>query len=136
MSQRTDNPRKGVILSAGGFSAYACGDAITKHLGHAYTVNTIVFYITVIVVVVLLALSMKIDGPHRVLKSRQMKWHLLRGLLLAFQALMMVYGFTHMSLAKTYAIVFSAPFYTALFASLILKEKAGPQKWLVMALGF
>lgn len=136
MSQHTPNPRKGVILSAGGFSLYACGDAITKHLGHAYDVNTIVFFITVIVVMVLLGLSLKIDGPKRVLRSRQMKWHLLRGVLLAFQALMMVYGFTHMSLAKTYAIVFSAPFYTTLLAALVLKEKTEAKKWLVMMLGF
>ncbi len=136
MSQPAANPRKGVILSAGGFSLYACGDAITKHLGHAYDVNTIVFYITVIVVMVLFGLSLKIDGHARVMRSRQMKWHILRGLLLAFQALMMVYGFTHMSLAKTYAIVFSAPFYTTLLAPLALKEKTDAKKWLVMALGF
>src|ERR1035437_1288073 len=138
MNHPRANPLKGIILSLAAFSLWACGDAAVKYVGAGVPLYTIAFYSLLVVVAVLFltGLTGRIGRLDGVLQSRQLKWHALRGALGFIQFLTVMYGFTHISLAKAYTLLFSAPLLTALLASFLIGEKAGRGKWLAIALGF
>ena len=127
---------KGIILSAAGFSSWALGDALIKYLTGFYSIYAIVFYNALFSSIIFMAVSPWLGGLRRTFQTKKMKLHLLRGLLFFVQMVMIIYGFSQMSLAKTYAIVFSAPFMAALLSIPLLKETIRPAQWLSIALGF
>lgn len=133
--RRGDNLR-GMGLALAGFSFFALGDAIVKHLSGFYNIYTIQFFSLLFTVLTLLLLARPLGGLGAMRRSPNFKWQLLRGVVTFAQALTITYGFAHMSLAKTYSIVFSMPFFATLFAMLFLKERADLKKWLAMAVGF
>lgn len=127
---------KGILFSAAGFTSWALGDAIIKYLTGFYTIYAIVFYGAVTVSVFFTMASPWMGGLRQTFASKKLKWHLLRGVLFFIQMVMVIYGFSQMTMAKTYAIVFSAPFMTAILSVFLLKEKICPRQWLAILTGF
>jgi S-adenosylmethionine uptake transporter len=130
------NPAKGITLALAGFSLFSCGDAIVKHLSGGYGPFTICFIALSINVVCYAAISPFMGGLRRAFAAPDLKWHLLRGLIMVMQIATMIYAFAHMSMAKTYALAFSAPFILAIIGLLLLKEKATARQWTTIAAGF
>ena len=127
---------QGALLSAAGFSLFACGDATVKHLSASYPVAAILFYQLLVIMVFLLVCSPWLGGLRRTLRSRQKRIHLLRGFLSFFQILAGMYAFSQMPLAKTYSLMFTAPALTVLLALLLLKEPVSRAEWRAILLGF
>lgn len=126
----------GVLFATAGFSLFAMGDAVFKYLGPVYSVYVISFYSSLFALIGLLLYAMKTGGIKKALQTRNMKLHLLRGLLLLFEFLFIIYAFTHMTLAKTYALIFAAPLLTTIFSIPLLGERVNWRSWLVIAVGF
>ena len=127
---------KGIILSASGFTIWALGDALIKHLTGFYSVSAIVFYNACIVTLLFLAAAPWLGGLKQTFRTKKMKLHLLRGFLFFLQIAFVIYGFSQMSMAKTYAIVFSSPFIASILSIPLLGEKITVKQWLAIALGF
>lgn len=127
---------KGILFSALGFSTWALGDVIIKYLTAFYSNSAIIFFNSCIVMVLFVGAAPWLGGLKRTFRSKKMKLHLLRGVFLTAQIFFVVYGFSHMTLAKTYAIVFSAPFLATLLSIPLLGEKINPKQWLAIGLGF
>lgn len=127
---------RGALLSAAGFSLFACGDATVKHLSASYPVAAILFYQLWVILIFLMACSPWLGGLRRTLRSRRKKIHLLRGFLSFFQILAGMYAFSQMPLAKTYSLMFTAPALTVLLALLLMKEPVSRAEWRAILLGF
>src|SRR5690606_23755595 len=77
-----------------------------------------------------------LGGIRPTLRSRNIRLHFLRGILLFAQFCLLMYGFSQLTMAKTYALVFVAPFIVTLLSIPLLKEKVSPAEWGAIALGF
>lgn len=133
--QMTSNTR-GALFSLVGFSLFAFGDAGYKYLSGHYSVYSIIFLASLVALSALLGFAACTCGVREALKTNKLKMHLLRGLLVTAQVILIVIAFGHLSLAKTYAIVFVAPFLAALLSILLLRETIRVKQWLAIALGF
>jgi drug/metabolite transporter (DMT)-like permease len=127
---------KGMLFSGLGFSSWATGDAAIKYLTAYYSNAAIIFWNALFLIVLYFAVAPWLGGLKATFRSRKIKLHLLRGALLTAQIYLVVYGFSQMTLAKTYAIVFSAPFMAILLSIPLLHEKISVRQWIATAVGF
>lgn len=114
---------KGILLSLLGFTMLSFGDATIKYLSSYYTTYSLVLYNSIFGLLVLLLLSPWLGGVSNTLKDKRIKLHLLRGVLVFVQLSLIVYSFSHLPLAKAYAIAFAAPIFSALLAIPLLKDR-------------
>lgn len=127
---------KGILLAITAFSLFAISDALCKYLTSYYSVIAISFYVAISVIFCLLLAAPKLGGVKKTFKTRNMKLHLLRGFILFVQFACIMYGFSQLSMAETYALIFTAPFIMTILSIPLLKEKVTGTQWLAIALGF
>ncbi|HGX93677.1 MAG TPA: DMT family transporter [Candidatus Tenderia sp.] len=127
---------RGIVLSLMGFSLLSFGDAAIKFLSPHYSTYSLVFYNSVFGLLTLMILSPWLGGVRNTLRDKRIKLHLLRGLLVFVQLSLIVYAFGQMSLAKAYAIIFTAPLFSTLLAIPLLKDHVSWKHWLGIAVGF
>lgn len=127
---------KGALYALTGFSCFSIGDAGFKYMGDFYSVYVVALYASIVTLVIFLAMAVFQKTVPAILGSAYKKEHCLRGLFLCGQFLCIIYAFVHMPLAKAYALVFAAPFITALLAAAVLKEPLSLQKLASIAIGF
>lgn len=120
------------------FLTWSCADALVKYVGARVPIYSLIFYDMLVVVLFMAVLGAwgKYGGLREALSSRYWKWHAFRGLIICMQFMAEVYGFTHMSLARTYTLLFTMPLLTVPLALLFMGEKPGVQKWSAILLGF
>ena len=70
------------------------------------------------------------------LKTRRMKIYCLRGVFTYTALTTYVYAVAHMVLVDAVALNSTIPLFTALLAAVFLRERVGPLRWLVTAVGF
>ena len=126
----------GVLFAIGGFSSFAFGDVIIKYLRDYYTPYTIAFFTTLFCSVILVAFSSKLGGLRRSLASKKLKFHLFRGLLLAVEFILFIYGFAYLPMSTAYALIFITPFVASLMAIPLLGERVKTKQWAAILLGF
>ena len=119
-----------------GFSSFAIGDSIFKHLGDSYSVFTIGLFNGIFALMVICGVCAREGVLKTVLRTKFVKLHIFRGFLITGQILCTVYAFKFLPLASTYALVFVAPFVTALLAVPILKEHISAKKMAAVVAGF
>lgn len=126
----------GIIFALGGFSSFAFGDVIIKYLRDFYTPYTIAFFTTLFCSLILVAFSSKLGGLSKTFRSKKLKLHLLRGLFLAVEFTLFIYGFAYLPMATAYALIFITPFVASLLAIPMLGEKVRTKQWAAILLGF
>ncbi len=127
---------KGILFSIAGFSLWSCGDAAYKYLSEFYGMGLLIFANAALVTAALLVMSPWLGGLKQTFQTKKLKLHFFRGFLIFLQVAGVVYGFSHMSMTKTYSIVFIAPLFATLLSIPLLKEKVHLQQWLAIAIGF
>ena len=127
---------KGIILALGGFSLLSLGDAAIKYLSPHYSTHSLVLYNSVFGLVTLLLLSPWLGGIGNTLRDKRIKLHLFRGVLVFIQLSLIVYAFANMSLAKAYAVAFTAPIFSTLLAIPLLKDQVTGKHVIGIATGF
>jgi drug/metabolite transporter (DMT)-like permease len=127
---------KGIHRAVAAFSAFAVGDAIFKYLTPFYDIRTLLFYSAVFNVLILVAAAPKLGGLARTFRGPDVKLHLLRGFILLAQLGAIIYAFTTLPMANTYALIFIAPFLTTLMSVFIFRERVGWRQWLAIGAGF
>lgn len=129
-------PLLAILLALTGFSVFSLSDSLVKLLSSHYDTFTLAFYIGLGVVMMTVAIAPFMGGMKQVLTVPDRKWHILRGVCLALEFYLIVYGFSVMSLAKTYALLFAAPIITVLLAWPLLRERASPAQMMAVLAGF
>lgn len=127
-------PWLAVAMMLGAMLCLTLLDSVLKHLGASHPIGPLVFFRNLVQVVVLL-LVIRAHAP-AALRTRQPLLHLLRGALLSITTVMMTLALTHLSMAQTYALTFSAPLMATVLALVFLKERPRSAQWVCMAVGF
>lgn len=118
-----------------GFILYAIMDAIVKFLTQEFSLAEIIFYNAAFALIPICLLSYKVDGM-KSLKTGNIKMQSFRGFVMFGATFCAFFGYSRMPLADAYAITFSVPFFVIIFSALLLKEMAGPRRWIAVIIGF
>ncbi|MEM9845612.1 MAG: DMT family transporter [Pseudomonadota bacterium] len=118
-----------------GMCFFAVQDALMKEYLPSYSIWALLFLRSCMAVVVLGPLILLIGGA-RMLRTRLMHIHCLRGALFAIGFAVFYMAFPFMGLAEATTIFFSAPLIIALMAILFLGERIGPHRIAALTMGF
>lgn len=132
---RIDNVPAGIMLMIAATVLFAVSNAIAKWGSETYPPGEVIFfrsYATLLIVIVFVVSRRGLA----VFRTSIPNAHVLRGLSQSISQFFTVLALSLLPLAGATAISFSAPLFAACVAILFLKEKPGPDRIGVLALGF
>lgn len=111
-----------IFLACMGYSLFSLADAIAKSLRLTYSVNQVLGFSSGLALIMTVAYIYHYQGPNG-FKTKKLKLHIFRGILLAISSHCVVHAFATVPLAEFYGIVFLSPFIVTILAFFFLKEK-------------
>ncbi len=133
---QTNNVPMGVMLMIGATVVFALQDGISRHLAEAYNTNMVVMvrYWFFAAFVVFLAARAP-GGIRATAQTDQLGLQILRGVLLAGEVAVAVYGFTLLGLIESQAVFICYPLLVAALSGPVLGEKVGWRRWMAIGVG-
>jgi len=116
-------------------SMITTNDAIVKHITQVFNVGQIMF-LRGAVICVIFACFMHLRGQPIITRRSFHRWNLMRALFELGATLFFLTGLSLLPIAVASTLGFSSPIFLALLAGLILKEKVGLDRWIVILIGF
>ena len=110
-------------------------DAIVKHISQVFGIGQIMF-IRGLLACAILAAVLRFRKQPVFDRNSLHRWNLIRGLLELLATLFFLTGLSLLPIATASTLGFSSPIFLALMASLIISERVGPVRWLVILAGF
>jgi len=136
MSQ-TNNVGAGIALMIAATVVFALQDGISRHLAGTYNTWMVVMVRYWFFAAFVIALAARSTGGLRATAhSTQTLLQIFRGLLLAFEICIAVYGFTLLGLVESQAVFISYPLLVAALSGPVLGEEVGWRRWAAIAVGF
>jgi drug/metabolite transporter (DMT)-like permease len=133
-TRTTHRPKLGALLTCASMLMFACMDAMSKFLVQDYPVVE-ALWVRYVIFTVFAFLVARRAGIRET-------WHSTRPWLQAGRALLslvengvFVVSFVYLPLAETHAVAATSPLLVVLLSVLVLRERAGPQRWLAVAVG-
>ena len=125
---------RGVIWLLIGSLAFACNDAVIKHMGTKFDPYQLALarYVVGLVVLAPVFISMGVTG----LKTRRIGLHLTRLVIACAAQVGVFYAVIHLYLADATAIAFSRPLFTTVVAVFLLSEIVSGRRWAATLVGF
>jgi len=124
---------KGLVSAFVGFSFFAFADTCMKFMGQNFNPIEIGLWTQATCLIVLFSIAFFFKKS---LRSKNVRLQMIRGALAPITYGCVIYSYQHMSLALTYSIFFTAPFFTALFSVPLLREKIGANRLASIIVGF
>lgn len=136
MTQRNNVPL-GIALMLTTTLVFAAQDGISRHLASTYNTWLVVmirywFFAAFVVVIA----GRQAGGVRNAARTEQPLLQIFRGLLLAAEICIAVYGFTLLGLVESHAVFACYPLLIAALSGPVLGERVGWRRWLAIALGF
>lgn len=125
----------GAISAVVAVICFSINDVTIKFLSGDYALHQIVLIRSVIGLSVLLLVIVPLEGGFRVLRTRRLPVHLLRGLCVVFANMTFFTGLSVLPLANAVAVFFISPLIITALSVLILGERAGPLRWGAVIVG-
>ncbi len=125
----------GVILALVSYASFSMGDALIKAIGPGFTVFEIAFFTTSFSIIPLV-LTNRHERWREMFKMQHPWLVQLRCLTAICGTALVMYAFTHIHFAETYAIAFATPIFVTLLSVLLLKEQVTPLRWILLLIGF
>jgi len=116
-------------------SMITTNDAIVKHITQVFNVGQIMF-LRGAVIFVIFACVMRLRGQPIFSRRSLHRWNLMRALFELGATLFFLTGLSLLPIAVASTLGFSSPIFLAVLAGLILKEKVGLDRWIVILIGF
>lgn len=133
----TQNARLGIMLMIAATFVMAVQDGISRHLAGEYNVLMIVTIRYWFFAAFVIAIARRQAGSVRAAAATsQLPLQIFRGLLLAAEICVMVWGFVLLGLVEAHAIFACYPLLIAALSGRILGEKVGWPQWIAIAFGF
>lgn len=123
-------------LAITGYMLFTMGDTLAKFLQNGYHASQILFTANCVGLLIMCGLAVWTRGPRDAFKTKKWKLHLLRGVLITANTILVLYALTRLPLADFYGIVFLNPLWVALISCFILKEHIPPSRWVAIGVGF
>ncbi|MEM7564597.1 MAG: EamA family transporter, partial [Pseudomonadota bacterium] len=129
------NNLKAALLVTIAMTMITTNDAIVKHITEVFSIGQIIF-LRGAVICIIFALVMKARKQTVFNRASLHRWNLLRGLFELCATLLFLTGLSLLPIAVASTLGFSSPIFLALLAGLLLKEKVGRDRWVVILVGF
>ena len=114
---------------------FTTNDTLMKFLSGDYSLYQLVFIRTVVGMTFVLCILVPLTGNYRMLRTKRLKLHIIRGLAVVFANLSFFLGLAVLPLAEAVAIFFISPLLIAIFSVIFLGETVGPRRWAAIAMG-
>ena len=129
--------RLGILLMIATTFVFAVQDGISRHLAESYNTYMVVMIRYWFFAIFAFAIAARQPGGIRgTAATSQLGLQVFRGLLLAGEICVAVYGFTILGLVESHAVFASYPLMVTAMAGPFLGEKAGWRRWLAISAGF
>lgn len=122
----------GIIFVIAAFSAFALSDVMIKASSEQLNVLTVALYMNIFTALFLTPMVIKTGGFRNALKTKNLKIHVFRALLMLGNFLCFIYALGNMPITTFYVIIFLMPFILNIMAWIILKEKISGYRWLAI----
>ena len=129
------NNLKAALFVVIAMSMITTNDAIVKHITQVFNVGQIMFLRGAIICIIF-ALVMKYRRLPVFNRQTLHRWNLLRALFELCATLAFLTGLSMLPIAVASTLGFASPIFLAVLAALLLKEKVGLDRWLVILIGF
>ncbi|AGI70434.1 putative DUF6 family integral membrane protein [Octadecabacter arcticus 238] len=133
----TQNIRLGIMLMIATTFVFAMQDGISRHLAGQYNVMMIVTIRYWFFAAFVIALARRqVGSVRKAAATTQPVLQIFRGLLLASEICVMVFGFVLLGLVEAHAIFTCYPLLIAALSGPILGEQVGWRRWAAIGIGF
>lgn len=127
----------GMGFAALGFSLYSIGDVFIKFAAEAeYSPFQIGLFINFFFFPLLLVFAQQGGGLRATLQSKKKHMHIFRSFFGLVSFCAMTNGFAELGMAKSYTLIFAAPFIATILSIFFLGEKIRIYRWSAIAVGF
>ncbi|GLQ57361.1 DMT family transporter [Devosia nitrariae] len=126
----------GIFFALAAYSIYSCGDAVIKSFGSSLSVFEIGFFIGAFSLLPALFAKPKGERWREAFRLRHPFLVHLRSFSGVASAMLVTYAFVTIAFAETYSLVFLMPVFITLFSVILLKERVGVTRWLLLLVGF
>ena len=131
---RTGSSLGGIGFMLAAVSIYATLNLVVKGLAVGHAAAQLVFFRQALALPVI-ALAFAFSGGPAALRTRNLRLHVLRGMLGMLGTAGIFYGLGHLPLADAVSIAFTAPLFTTALALPLLGEPVGARRWGAVLLG-
>jgi drug/metabolite transporter (DMT)-like permease len=132
-----NEPRLGIMLMIAVTLIFAMQDGFSRHLAGEYNTLLVVMFRYWFFAAFVCALAIRQHGSiRRAAATRQPLLQITRGLLLAGEICVAVWGFTLIGLVQSHAVFTSYPLLIAALSGPVLGEKVGWRRWAAIGVGF
>ena len=114
---------------------FSVNDMAIKFLSGDYALHLVVLIRSTVGMAICLFLILPFSGGWKVIKTKRLFMHILRGFCVVFANMAFFLGLAAMPLAEAVAIFFVSPLVITVFSVVFLGEKVGPWRWAAIALG-
>ena len=133
---QTNNVRAGIALMVAATIVFALQDGISRHLAGTYNTYMVVMIRYWFFAAFVIALAARAPGGLvAAARTRQPGLQILRGVLLAGEICVAVYGFTILGLIESQAVFICYPLLVAALSGPVLGEKVGWRRWSAIGVG-
>ncbi|MGR3563083.1 MAG: DMT family transporter [Heliomarina sp.] len=134
---QSNNVPLGVALMLATTVVFSLQDAISRHLASEYNTIMVVMIRYWFFATFVIALAARTAGGLRAAaRTSQPYLQIFRGLMLAGEICVAIYGFTLLGLVESHAVFACYPLLVAALSGPILGEKVGWRRWTAIAIGF
>jgi len=134
---QTNNIRAGILLMIAATVVFALQDGVSRYLAGTYNTYMVVMVRYWFFAAFVLALAMPSPGGIRATaRTTQPGLQIFRGLLLAGEVCVAVYGFTLLGLIESQAVFIAYPLLIAALSGPVLGEVVGWRRWGAIGVGF
>ncbi|MDC1289253.1 DMT family transporter [Amylibacter sp.] len=125
----------GVLCALLASFAFTLNDVGIKFLSGDYPLHQIVLVRAFVAMFITLIIIIPFEGGYHLLKTKQLKLHLLRGAFVVLANILFFLGLAEIPLSEATAIFFVSPLIITLFSVIFLSEKVGPWRWFAVIMG-
>jgi len=115
---------------------FSINDVAIKFLSGGYALHQVVLIRSAIGLLVIICFIAPFTSGWALARTKRVKMHMARGLLVVFANMAFFLGLAAMPLADAVAIFFISPLVITLFSVLFLGEAVGPRRWAAIGIGF
>ncbi|MDH4873822.1 DMT family transporter [Pseudomonas sp. BN515] len=135
LSQRVDQPLKGIVLVCLATFLFSSHDAISKYLSAFYPIVMVVWVRYLVHTLLMAGFLLPREGT-RVLRTKRPLLQVARALCLIGVSLLFTTGLRHIPLAEATSVIFLAPLLVTTLSVPLLKERVSRGQWGAVLVGF
>ena len=130
-----DHPLRGILYMNAAIFLIAATNVFAKYLSDDYSPIEVVFYRSVIGIMVISAIIQFFVRKPELFKTDRLRAQVFRGLCGTVGITSMFFAYSLMPMAEATAILFTGGLFTPILAILLLNEKVGPYRWAAIIIG-